>query len=379
MNADADQLQWGSYLLSEGPQFDGLWSRLLHAGGRRVLLILGIGFDDRMCSCLERLLGCGGVDAIDVVAIEFNEGPASPSANYASFRDANIKRLEAALPAERIRQAPVAVVTDGGRRIGARSIASLFEARSDLVEYTDVVVDVSALPRGLYFPLIAKLLRLVGDEVPPAAPNLHVMVAHSSEADKRIVEEGVEENATYLHGFAAATFESEATREQPRIWIPLMGHDQRTQFERINVLIDPSEICPLLPSPSTNPREADDLVLEYRDLLLDQLQAEPRNIIYGCETNPFEVYRQIVTSALDYHRVLHPLGGCKIVLSAMSSKLLSLGALLAAYDLYYVNPQRMDVAVAHVEAQGYSIRPSENLLAQPELYSLWLTGECYES
>jgi hypothetical protein len=140
--------------------------------------------------------------------------------------------------------------------------------------------------------------------------------------------------------------------------------------------VTPDEICPVLPSPAQDPRESDNIVLEYRDFLFDQLRVEPRNIIYASESNPFEVYRQIMRSVRHYKRALAPLSGCKAVVSAMSSKLSSLGALLAAYELHSsLGDRHVDVGVAHVEAQGYAIAQHDG--PPPTLYNLWLAGECY--
>jgi len=144
----------------------------------------------------------------------------------------------------------------------------------------------------------------------------------------------------------------------------------------------PDEICPVLPFPSLDPRRSDNLVLEYRDLLFDRLRIEPRNFIYVSERNPFDVYRQIQRTIHHYrevHReVLGPLGGCKTVLSALSTKLLSVGALLVAYEL---KQAKVDVGIAYVGSQGYimddgSGSPRQQI--QSELFGLWLTGECYE-
>jgi hypothetical protein len=108
------------------------------------------------------------------------------------------------------------------------------------------------------------------------------------------------------------------------------------------------------------------------------LRVEPRNFVYACERNPFEVYRQIRRVVFHYRSALGPLGGCKAVLSALSTKLLSVGALLVAYEFKREN---FDIGIAHVECQGYRIEdplqgnaPGEEV----DLFELWLWGECYE-
>jgi hypothetical protein len=269
----------------------------------------------------------------------------------------------------------IAMFSEEGRRIGARRIVEEFRSSGEFHSYSDVVVDISALPRGLYMPLLAKLLALF-DVEDGELRNLHVIVSHSPTADSSIIEEGLEESASYLFGFAAAALESDSTSSQPKIWIPVLGKRQQPQLEKIHSLVSPDEICPLLPSPSQDPREGDALVIEYRDMLFDQLRVEPRNIIYAAESNPFEVYRQLMRSILHYQQALSPLGGCKVALSAMSSKLASIGVILAAYELGGRNP-KVVVGVAHVESQGYSVERTVGPELAPTLFTIWLSGECY--
>lgn len=271
--------------------------------------------------------------------------------------------------------------SDDGRRIGSRSAAALFGSLRDFNGYTDIVLDISALPRGIYFPLIAKILYLLDEGAIDGGgkkPNFHVVVAEDPMLDRRIQDEGVDETATYVHLFGGA-LEMEATANHPKVWIPVLGEHQSTQLGRIHNLVMPDEIAPLLPSPCANPRRSDDLLLEYRELLFEQLRVEPGNFIFASERNPFEVYRQIRRAIFHYRDALQPLGGCKTVLSALSTKLLSVGALLVAYEL---KRARVDVGIAHVECQGYTMEPATERVGsktQSELFGLWLWGECYES
>lgn len=374
--------RWSDYFMRGAEEFAPFWEDLIADDERRLLFILGHGFDQRMCLGVETIVGAGGSGPRDAIVLDYNEGPRSHSQHYVDHRRQNGERLDALLENRgSIAHRPIKMFSNDGRRVGARSITNEFSSMEGFWEYSDVVVDVSALPRGLYFPLLSKLLSLF-DRAPEERkrPNLHVVVAHSPSLDCRIVDEGVEESASFLHGFSAASFEREATKDQPRIWIPLLGRGQAIQLDRTYELVNPNEICPLLPSPAYNPREADDLVLEYRELLFDQLRVEPQNFIYASEANPFEVYRQLMRSILHYRDALQPLGGCKAVLSAMSSKLLSVGALLAAYELsqWRFDSDRVDVGVAHVDAQGYRVQESEKGEEVVDLYSLWLSGECYD-
>src|SRR6266496_4062118 len=137
-------------------------------------------------------------------------------------------------------------------------------------------------------------------------------------------------------------------------------------------------VLPVLPSSARNLRRADDLVIEYREILFDSLRLDPRNFIYGHEQNPFVVYRQLHSVIARYRRSLKPLGGACFVLSALSSKLMSLGALLVAYEL---KPENI-VGLAHVASSGYHFEtPQVNIakLGVTELFGLWLAGDYYDS
>lgn len=372
-----DSLRWRDYYLRDGEGFDEFWKPFLAERKRDLLFVLGHGFDVRMCDGIERVLSLGGEGARDVALISFNEGAESPSQSYRGQRENNGKRLEELVQGRgTIGHRDIKMFSDDNRRIGARSIALKFASSAEFCSYSDVVVDISALPCSLYMPLLTKLLALFDAESKVGEKrNLHAIVSHSPATDGAIVEEGLEESASYLHGFAAAKLESDSTSGQPKIWIPVLGKRQQAQLERINQFVMPDEICPLLPSPAQDPREGDSIVIEYRELLFDQLRVEPRNIIYAAESNPFEVYRQLMRSILHYDRVLKPLGGCKIALSAMSSKLASIGVLLAAYELGRREP-KVTVGVAHVESQGYRVEPTDTD-PSTTLFTMWLAGECY--
>jgi len=376
---DVGTPRWQNYVLEKGEALEGLW-RSRQVAGASVLLVLGNGFDPRMCVGAHAIVEKAQIAKCDVVGIEFDEGPGSPSKVYKDRVEENRKELAQIVGGVgTVSSRRVRMWSEDGRRIGSRSAARLFNSVEELVHYNDIVIDISALPRAVFFPLIAKILHLLDVEESKGhrMPNLHVLVAENPSLDARILDEGVDENATYVHPFGAR-LEMEATADRPRVWIPVLGEGQGTQLSRIYDLVMPDEIAPVLPSPALNPRRADDLVLEYRELLFDRLRVEPSNFIYASEQNPFEVYRQVRRVILHYRDALQPLGGCKAVLSALSTKLLSVGALLVAYEL---KEARIDVGIAHVECQGYAMKDEEHS-ADPrvgsQLYDLWLRGECYE-
>lgn len=368
--------RWANYFLSGGSDFAPFWEFFLHSQQRHILFVLGLGFDPRMCSAIREIMNQGGDGKRDCLLLVFDEGPDSPSKQHGDRVQLNREELQQLL-ADRgsIREHELRMWSADGRRIGSRNAASVFRRIDDITQYTDVVVDISALPRSIYFPLIGRLLFLLDSRQSSISlPNVHVVVSESIDLDRLIRAEGIDDDATYLHGFSGGV-DMEATAGIPRVWIPILGEDQGGELERIYDLIYPDEICPVLPFLSSDPRRGDNLILEYRQLLFDRFRVEPHNIIYASEKNPFEVYREFAKTVIQYREALHPLNGCKIVISALSTKLLSLGALLTAYEL------RTMVGIAHVEVSGYvmSVADPEVLNnIHEELFEIWLAGECYE-
>lgn len=373
---------WDDYVLAHGNEFACFWEQQLKSRSRNLLFVIGLGFDPRMCTALRSLLQAGGDGRRDCIALEYDEGDRSSSQQYKSLAEANREELRHLVERDgrgALRVHALQVWSGDGRRIASRSAAQVIQSAADVAGYDDIIVDISAMPRGIYFALIHKLLLLLGAgavaSTAPRAPNLHVVVSEHSVLDARIVEDGIDDRAAYLHGFE--TVDREATEGMPRVWIPVLGEGQENQLRRMRDLVRPDQVCPLLPFPSVDPRRGDDLIGEYQRFLFDDLQVQPRDILYAHEQNPFQACRTIHGAVVRYARVFRVLRGCKAFLSANSSKLLSLGVLLAAHELKRTG---YHVGIAHVDSLGYrmmEVAEEAAAGAKGEPFELWLTGECY--
>jgi len=368
--------RWEHYFMRSGSDCSVFWMNYLTGRNRKVLFILGLGFDPRMCLGLQMILTADPNCVKECLLIRYNEGSNSPSLDYQGRVDANVADIQNLLNGKGIiREADVPMMSTNGRRVGSRQASNAIE--EDIIsKFDDIVVDISSMPRGLYFPIISKLLLLLdtltGNGVSSTTANLHVLVAEEVSIDEKIQEKGIDDQADYMFGFSSDLVR-ESTANAPKIWIPVLGEGKNEQLIRIYDHVRPDEICPVFPSPSVNPRRADNLVQEYRKLLFDRLQVEPSNFIYASEWNPFEVYRQIRMTIERYNSALEALGKCKVVVSVLSNKLLSVGALLAAYEAKQNNYM---IGISHVETHGYQIH-GDIVSCNPKLYSLWIAGECY--
>lgn len=385
MNTQASLPRWENYVLDSGEDVVELWKTCFLSPSKKVLFVLGKGFDPRMCNGVKKFLEVVPItkEMFDVLVIDFHEGESSPSHQHDDEIVNNWQDLENACRgrANIIIETILVRSTDGRRRVASINASKIVGNLDRLSAYSDVIVDISALPRAIYFPLIASALEIADENNKGSDPghlNVHVLVSEDSNLDKLIKEEGIEEDAQLIHGFAGG-LDMEATSDLPTVWIPLLGEGQRTQLDRIVNFITPDEACPIFPSPSTDPRRGDNLIFEYHGLFFDGLRGDPRNFIFASEKNPYEVYLQIRRTALQFRQALEPIGGCKVALSAHSSKLLSVGALLAAYELKSLGEE---VGVVHVESQGYVMDAEAkeySVSENAELYNLWLAGQCYDN
>jgi hypothetical protein len=369
--------RWSNYVLASGPDLKSLLAHHCASAKRNVCFILGQGFDPRMNMGLRTVLDAGGEGRRHLIILQFEEGSSSPSHRYEDLTKQNLaelERLKNGICTTETRT--VKMWASDGRRISSRSAGNLFSSVQEFSDFSDVILDISALPRSIFYPLLAKLLYLQETDSRAGQLNLFLLVAENPQLDGQIIEEGVDEAADYVHLFRSGADRMSATGE-PKVWIPILGEGQRIQLERLYELVAPQEICPVLPSPALNPRRGDDLIIEYRELLFDRLRVEPRNILFASERNPFEVYRQVRQTILHYQRTLSPLGGCQPIVSSVSTKLLSTGALLAAYEL---KRSKLAVGIAHIESHGYRIDDQQEIMrtaADSTLFGLWLSGECY--
>ena len=92
------------------------------------------------------------------------------------------------------------------------------------VGYTDIVVDVSGMPRGVFFPLVARLLYFIDVEWNTSErdiPNLFLLVAEDPDLDTAITQKGIEEFADFVAMFRGA-FDQEAQLQPPKNSDPIL-------------------------------------------------------------------------------------------------------------------------------------------------------------
>ena len=360
--------RWTDYFLDAN--FSDFWRRRMAHRDIRVLLIFGLGFDPRSLNSLQLLAQLGLADRVGYLALRIIArpalGPSGAIIQELSEENLDALKLVGSCKAEAVLDAETQD-SEGHSIVGRRTLEALASEKDCLSKYSDVIVDISGMPRGMFFPLIAYLLRLVDQR---AFPNLHVTVVEDPILDAKISgrEYGV---ADYLHTFRHHD-------ESGLVWLPVIGARETIRLEKIHNKIKSAcvEICPIVPFPASSLRRVDDIVVNHAEVLFEGLLVSPDNLLLCDERTPFDIYRKILDVEQYYHArlgLLPAIGKVTAVVSPLSSKTLSLGMLLAATE--------RSLPVCHVEPGTYEVETSAGgklvggATWQP--LEVWLAGEPY--
>jgi hypothetical protein len=361
-----DGLRWEDYILASGTEeVSKIWSAALELE-RQVTFVLGAGFDPRALIALKLLLAQVSNQVVRVVRLGL------PSAEdddlTRELTQTNDRCLKELVASGVVEVAPIPYPKGVESQAAGLRMSRQIQSSGVIGEKDLVVVDVSGLPSTVYFPVIGGLLKASDDQ--GLQRDIQVVVCENPELDQVILEEGVASPGP-IRGFKQG-LDLDGTSGETRVWVPVLGEHQELYIRSIFGFLTPQEVCPVLPFPARNPRRGDDLLLELRVLIFDTIEVEPRNFIYADERNPFDLYRGLCRLSARYTKALAPLGNVTVVTSVHGSKVMSVGALLAAYE--------KGLSVVSAGPTGYRIQPSveiDKVTSRSDLICLWLEGEPY--
>lgn len=376
------QPTWDPNFMVSPAEFSTFCSGHLRDQTPQILFVAAIGFDPRACTGCETLNEERGEQNFDAILVEVDEGRTSPSQQHDELIERNRDRFADLLEeADSVVEETIEIWEGQGlsrRRANPRTAQQILPSPSELYEYDAIIFDISAMPKSIMFSILGKAITICSQEriEDKEQPELYALVSEDPSLDIEIEPRGPEDSATYIPGYGIS-LEQEATIQDPTIWIPVLGEKRRVPLQVAHDTIEPREVLPVLPSPSQDPRMADNLLNEYHDLLFDKWLVEPTNFIYASESNPFDLYRQILRVGSHYRDALGPVGKCKFAVTVTSSKLLSIGAMLGVLDLKWHD---FSTGLAQVRYDGYRMSENQQTPARDEsdnLYCIGLSGKPY--
>jgi hypothetical protein len=260
------------------------------------------------------------------------------------------------------------------------------EVQRHLDGVTDIILDVSSLPRVIYLSLLTGILSALvpdKDKLNSLYANdvtFQVLVAEDAALDGKIQSEDPSNDLVYIPGFSAA-LQAESFQDWPLVWFPVLGEGKVSQLEKVMNEVIPAnaEICPILPHPSRDARRADRLLIQYKEPLFDARATPTGNILLAHEGHPFEAYRQLFEAMMRYRKSMSIMGGCRLVVTPLASKLISIGAGLACFEMQPSDVSaNYRVAIPYAEPTRYIASPADLRQSRPEIAALVLTGHAYD-
>lgn len=352
------EFRWDLAITHRGDEVMTFLTEYFAADDSQVLLIAGAGFDPRTCLVADAL----AATPANVHALFVREHRPEADEHLAALADSNLAKLQAAVPDHELVELDIygpdnSVI--GGRR------AALALSAHPLTGYTDVIIDISAMSVGISFPAIRYVLQEVhgSPEI-----NVHVLVAHQPDLDARIVATPTD-TAVSVHGFSGRLGLVSST-PAAKLWLPQLAPNRAATLRRIHETVNPDEVCAIVPFPASHPRAGDSLLEDLLHTGGFPWQIDARSIVHADESDPLDLYRTILRLHSLREPVFREVGGSHVILSPVGSKVMALGALLAALE--------KDLPVTYLEDFSYALAaPLVDSLEKPELLHVWLEGSPY--
>ena len=364
--------RWNDYVFANGT---GTAPRDLmgaaSSSGSPSLYVLGVGFDPRCLVGLREFLELDHEVPPKIMRIEMAPPGPATQPRVIHMATQHLEEFEALTNDFDVGAISYPTVEDPYS--AGTVLARVMTETEQLAGVGHLIIDISSMPSTLFFPAIKAALkasdRLSGTEG-HFGGEIQVVVCENPQMDASIRELGISD-ASFVGGFRPKGH-GDADPDGPTIWVPVLGENAEPALRAIHNLLEPNDICPVLPFPAVEPRRADSLVLEHRTVLFEAFNVRASDFVYSDERNPFDLYLALCRLERDYRSALETLGPTMVALSAHGSKLLSVGMLLAAYE--------REIPIAAAAVDDYEIVAGASLETFSEanqLCCLWLAGAPY--
>lgn len=330
-----------------------------------ILYIGSIGFDPRTLTTYRRLKESAGDKVTPLFFIEERKE------GSADLKDRAWKN-EQSLPGElgfepKICRVPIFAAD--GAPIGGTELVKVARAElPDISGFSDVVIDICAMSRGIFFPLIRYLREIIRASGKPIS--LHILVVDQPAVDYSY-SPNYYDSAGWMRGFDGGAGQLSKNNNAVRLWMPQLMSQRKTVYETLYKFVNPQDVCPVLPFPGIKAKMVDELVIEYNEHITSTWDTALQNIVLAAESDPLDMYHTVARVDAARKKIFE---NSFTILSPMGSKVSTIGALLAAMDL--------NLPVAYVETIGYFENKSSDTLELPSeerLVHVWVDGPLYNS
>src|SRR5690606_9382565 len=190
---------WDPYVLIKNDEVFEFWKNFLTANhSNKTLFILAKGFDPRMNSFIQAIQDILNESAsFMILDIEGDNSP------YKKYTDHNWKILNELLLNKKINFTTHNLEMwqskqNSKTRVGPYKVIDLV-TDEHLADYANIVIDISSMPRAIYFSLITSILNYSKDKKAGNNPvNVLINVVENPFIDENIISHDVDDNAAFI-------------------------------------------------------------------------------------------------------------------------------------------------------------------------------------
>jgi hypothetical protein len=305
-------------------------------GDQKSLLISTLGFSE-LCLVFPRVFA--HLENVDYLFLNEERPSVAPMLVAAANRNRAV--LDALLTGRSVSYETVKIVAEDMKTVAGRRAAAICGLAMQR-GYSNIIVDVSAMSRGVYFPVVKQAFERSKFENFGA----HVVTAESKATSIR-ARSMSNDSPQYIHGFHG-DMETDDVHSAIKLWIPQLSENAVESLNRIHREVRPHESCPILPFPSIDPRRGDQLLREFKTQVLTDWDVNLIDLIHAHESDPNDVCETICRIHSQRREVLKGATDkpARTILSPSGSRIGSIGMLLAAL--------RHDLPVMYEESVGYT-------------------------
>ena len=373
--SESNENKWEFCIDHYGDAVSEFFKQHFSEGHRKCLFIGSAGFDPRSNIIVKKL--CPFIDKRIHIILIREKRSSSDAERQSSSDEELVKRAEGNIAEARDLYSQTEVLgidifAEAEAVVGGINISKSMEKSmktKDITQYTDIVIDLSALSIGVSFPLVKYIYQWASDA--EKLVNIHLTVTSNDELDSYI-SSALADCATDVRGFSIPNLLGEG--EKAKLWLPLMSTGKKGVLSKIYDNEKPHDVCPIFPFPSKELRKGDKLAaIDFIEELESDWEVDPRNFLYADEKRPLDIYRTIMRINKQRKSVFETFGGSMLILSPLGSRMPAIGMLIAALEGGF--------PVVYVETLNYYVKNwgkvdgiSEKDM---EIAHFWLYGEAY--
>jgi len=329
---------------------------------KKILFIGSIGFDPRTLITYDKLKTITS-DIVPVFLQELRKGGSRKLRDRAALTESSLKGRLGFEPTI----IPFPIFASDGAPIGGVELIKAVQQIKNVGEYTDIIIDICAMSRGIFFPLVKYFREYIKENA--LETSLHIMVIDEPAVDYKYKPQ-YHDRGSMMKGFTSNARRL-GTGTPVKLWLPQLMSSRTEVYDTLHRYLTPDDVCPVLPFPGIRPKMVDELVIEYQEHI-SSWETGLQNIVLAAESDPLDLYESVFRA----HEARRKIFDSRqlTILSPLGSKVSTIGGLLAAMDL--------DLPVAYVETIGYyeeelSEEFPPEVVDKKNLVHVWVDGPIY--